>query len=128
MRITIHGQGVDLDRSLKEHIRRRLQFAMSRFSTRVREVVVRLADINGDRGGADRSCRIMVHLSPTGTIMIEDCDVDHLVAIDRAADRAGRAVARELRRRWEVRRRATLRGNDEPFRLRGASRVFSHRN
>lgn len=110
MRITIHGQGIEVDRALKEHIQRRLQFAMSRFSTRVREVVVRLADVNGDRGGVGHHCRISVHLSPTGTVMIEDIDTAPLVAVDRAADRAGRTVARELRRRWETRRRAVPRG------------------
>lgn len=109
MRITIHGQRVAIDHSQREHIRRRLQFALSRFPTRVREVVVRLADINGDRGGVGHHCRISVHLNPTGTVMIEDIDAVALVAVDRAADRLGRTVARELRRRWEVRRRPASR-------------------
>ncbi|MBP7933416.1 MAG: HPF/RaiA family ribosome-associated protein [Phycisphaerae bacterium] len=128
MRIRMSGHGVEVNTVLRKRVQRRLQFALSRFSNRIRAVAVRLSDIGGDRGGADRSCRIIVHLSPTGTIMIEDRDPDHSVAIDRAADRAGRAVARELRRRWEVRRRATLRGNDAQFRLRGASWAFSHRS
>lgn len=125
MRVTIHGRGVELDRSLREHVQRRLHFALSRFSTRIRQVAVRLADINGDRGGVDRSCRIMVYLAPSGVVVIEDKDADPRAVTDRAADRAGRTVARELRRRWEVRRRAAPREDDERFRPGGASWVFS---
>ncbi len=110
MRVMIHGQGIEVDDVLKEYVQRRLQFAFARFSTRIREVGVRLADVNGDRGGIDRYCRIVAHLIPTGRIVIEDTDADLRGVIDRAADRAGRAVARELRRRWEARRRAALRG------------------
>ncbi len=128
MRVVIHGQDMDVDRSLKEYVQRRLQFALARFSTRIREVAARLADVNGDRGGRDRSCRFMVHLIPTGTIVIEDVDADPFVVIDRAADRAGWAVARELRRRWEVRRRTAWRDYDRRLWQRSESWAFGHGN
>lgn len=124
MRVVIHGQGVDMDRFTREYVQRRLQFALARFSTRIREVGVRLVDVNGDRGGTDQYCRILAHMIPSGTIVIEDMDANPLAAIDRAADRAGRAVARELRRRWEPKRRAALRGR---LRRRGESRAYRQR-
>lgn len=109
MRIVIHGHGIEVERFIRDYVQRRLQFALARFSTRIRAVAVRLADVNGDRGGIDRSCRIMAHLIPRGRIVIEDLDADLFAVIDRAADRTGRAVARELRRRWDVRRRTASR-------------------
>lgn len=107
MRINIVQQGVELGPDMKDHVERRIQFALSRFATRIREVGVRLADVNGNRGGIDQHCRIIVQLIPKAKIVIEDIGADHREVIDRAADRAGRAVARELRRRWETRRRAS---------------------
>jgi hypothetical protein len=81
-------------------LRRRLEFALGRFSARLRQVSARVADVNGPRGGIDKSCVITLHLERWARpIVIEDVDVDPMVAIDRAADRAGRAVARVLARR-----------------------------
>jgi len=128
MRVMIYGHGIEANYSLRDYVQRRLLFAFARFSTRIRKIGVRLHDVNGDRGGTDQCCRIMVRLIPTGTIVIEDIDEDLFTAIDRAADRAGRAVARELRRRWEVRRRAASRSRDAWLRQRMESWAFSHIN
>jgi hypothetical protein len=80
-------------------LRRRLEFALGRFGARVERVSARVADVNGPRGGIDKSCVITLHLQRSARpIVIEDVDVDPMVVIDRAADRAGRAVARAVAR------------------------------
>jgi len=89
------------DKSLPEALavlaRRRLVFALGRFGPRVRSLSVRLKDVNGPKGGVDKVCLIAVRLSePRSEIVIEDGDADAAVAIDRAVDRAGRAVARAV--------------------------------
>lgn len=55
---------------------------------------------DGPRGGIDKRCVITMHLERFARpIVIEDADMDAMVAIERAADRAGRTVARALARR-----------------------------
>jgi ribosome-associated translation inhibitor RaiA len=54
--------------------------------------------VNGPKGGADKACRMDVTLTPGGTVRVEDVDPDLYVAIDRAAHRVNRSVARRLER------------------------------
>ncbi len=86
-----------LPRSLAQLARHRLEFALGRFGTHVRSVTVRLADLNGPRGGVDKHCLVEIRLnSPRRAIVIEDTDVDAEVAIGRVAERAARVVARAV--------------------------------
>jgi putative sigma-54 modulation protein len=104
MRVNVYGHNLELNADLREHAGRRIQFALARFSRRIREVKVRLTDVNANRGGPDKLCRIVARLIPTGTVVVEDVDVSAYAAVALAAERAGRSVARELRRRLELRR------------------------
>ncbi|MDI6745836.1 MAG: HPF/RaiA family ribosome-associated protein [Rhodocyclaceae bacterium] len=103
MHIEIQTNGFDLTEGLREHTERRLRFALSWASHDVRKIAVRLFDINGPRGGNDKRCRIQIPLPGTPDVMIEDTEPDLYIAIDRAADRAERAVARRLERQREHR-------------------------
>jgi len=84
--------------ALRAHVERRLHFALGRFGGRVRQATVRLSDLNGPRGGVDKACRIAVRLPASPDLVVEDADGDLYVAIDRAAERAGRSVGRHLAR------------------------------
>lgn len=98
MHLEIRGQHLDVGRAARFHAERRLRFALGRFASRVGRVAVRVADVNGPRGGTDKRCRIVVALGGAGTVVVEDRDADVYAAIDAAADRAGRLVARALHR------------------------------
>ena len=98
MRIDIKASGFDLTEGLREHTVRRLQFALGWANHDVRAVSVRLSDINGPRGGKDKRCRIQVPFAGTPNVVIVDTEADLYVAIDRAAERAERAVVRRLER------------------------------
>jgi hypothetical protein len=96
MRIAIRT-AVGVPSELADLARRRLEFALGRFHGRIRSVTVRVADVNGPRGGVDKTCLVTIRLDASKRgVVIEDTDVDAAVAIDRAADRASRAVARVL--------------------------------
>lgn len=103
MRIDIQSRGFDLTEGLREHTERRLQFALNWASHDVRSVSVRLFDINGPRGGNDKRCRIQIPISGGQDVVIEDTESDLHVAIDRAADRTERSLARRLQRLREHR-------------------------
>jgi ribosome-associated translation inhibitor RaiA len=59
---------------------------------------VRLSDINGPHGGADKRCHLQVMLNGLPDVVVEDTEADLYIAIDRATDRAGRTVVRKLNR------------------------------
>ena len=109
MEIQITGRHVALEPELRAHVERRLQYAIGRFARRIAQVSVRLADLNGPRGGVDQSCRITIHFRPRGEIIIEECSADPESAVSLAAGRAGHAVRREVERRRTVRARRAVR-------------------
>jgi putative sigma-54 modulation protein len=98
MRIDIQARGFDLTEGLREHTERRLQFALSWVSNEVRAVRVCLSDLNGPRGGNDKRCRIQIPMVGAQNVVVEDAQADLYLAIDRAADRTERTLARRLGR------------------------------
>ena len=106
MKIQIQSFAFPLTAAVLDHAERRLRFALTRISDRIRRVDVRLGDKDGPRGGEDKFCRIQVFLENAPPVLIEDRGGDVYAAIDRAAERAGRNVAKRLDRllervRWE---------------------------
>jgi ribosome-associated translation inhibitor RaiA len=106
MKLEIRGQGMSVPPPLHVYLERRLRFALGRFAPRIRAVVARLADINGPRGGLDKRCQITVRFAPAGELTVDDVARQFTVAIDGAADRAGRATSRRLQRETDLPRTA----------------------
>lgn len=98
MKVDIRARNLNLDGTARAYTVRRLAFALGRFGARIRGVTVRFEDTNGARGGTDKLCRVDIGLRPSGRLLVEDVDAELFLAIDRAADRAGRSVARLLER------------------------------
>jgi len=98
MNIQIHAQDFTLTEGLREHVARRLAYALNHGQDIVSRIIVRLSDINGPRGGLDKRCGIEIRLKGASAVAIEDTEADLYVAIDRAAERAGRTLDRRLAR------------------------------
>jgi ribosome hibernation promoting factor len=96
MRIEVSGQGMTVRPGLKDHVERRLDFALNRFEDRIDHIAVKLEDLNGPKGGVDKQCRVMVQLHKLPNAIVEQTAEDMYAAVDLAADRVGRAVARKL--------------------------------
>lgn len=96
MKVDVHAQGFPLTEALAVHTERRLRFALKHATGQVQHVTVRLADINGPRGGVDKRCSIHIVMSGVPDIVTEDTEADMYIAINRAADRIGRTVLRRL--------------------------------
>ena len=98
------------------YAKRRLLFALSRFDSRITSVVLTVEDTNGPRGGVDKRCQLLLKLKRSQDIIVSDIDEDIGKCIARVADRAGRAVTRQLKKkriRRSVRRGMPLGLNDE---------------
>lgn len=96
MNIAIQSNGLVLTESLRAYVYRRLETALGWALTR--RMAVWLSDINGPRGGRDKRCKIQISLDHGKTVVIEDTEEDMYATIDRAAERADRALARRLAR------------------------------
>jgi len=104
MQIDIQSRGFSLTNALLGYSQRRVLFAMAYISGHVSRVVIRLSDINGPRGGADKCCHIQVALAGMPDVVVEDTEVDMYAAIDRAIDRARRTVVRKVDRQLTLHR------------------------
>jgi putative sigma-54 modulation protein len=98
MKIQIRSKNMAMDEGMQEYVERRLLFSLGRFSPRISRVTVQVLDLNGPRGGLDKSCRIEVQMHPSGTVFVKDTDAHIHAAVDRAVDRLARAVGRTIER------------------------------
>lgn len=98
MRVAIQANGFVMTIALRMYTERRLGVALGWARHHMRRLAVSLSDINGPRGGIDKRCKIQVQLSGGREIIIEECEADLYAAIDRAADRADRAVVKQVER------------------------------
>lgn len=102
MELDIRWVGLDASEYLKKHVARRVDHALSHASTTDCVVTVRLSDVNGPRGGRDKSCLISV--SGTQSIQVEAVEDDPYFAIDHACRRLASAMGRREGRRRASRR------------------------
>ena len=98
MQMDIQCRDFELTESLRDYTKKRLAYSLRFGSAYIMRLVVRLSDINGPRGGEDKRCCLEVRLKGLPEVVIEDTETDIYVAIDRAAERAGRTLARRLAR------------------------------
>jgi len=103
VRITILTNRVLLDEHLRAYIQRRLRFALDRFGAQIGTVAVRLADLNGPRGGIDKRCAVSVNLPACSHVHVTQLDRSLYAAVDLAVERAAEAVASCLARRRDLR-------------------------
>ena len=108
MQINILARNYFLTDAVRSHAKRRLRFALTCCDDHIQRVVMRLSDINGPRGGADKRCHLQVVMAGLPDVVIEDTEADLYVAIDRATDRAGRTVGRRLARQRDTARASGL--------------------
>lgn len=102
MQIQIHAQSFALTDGLREHVAWRAAYATNYSRDAVSRLVVHLSDINGPRGGVDKCCRVEARLKGAQSLVVEDIQSDLYVAIDRAFERIGRSLHRQVMRRRRV--------------------------
>ena len=104
MQVQIRAKNFRIPDITCDEMERRVCFALSRFVARISLVTVTLADSNGPRGGVDKQCHLVVRLTPSGKVTIEERHAEVSAAVALAADRAGWSVGRALKRRRDARR------------------------
>jgi ribosome-associated translation inhibitor RaiA len=98
MVIDTRALGFRLTDAILSHVEGRVDAALGFAARRVVRVTVRLDDVNGDHGGPDKRCRVVVTLRHHRTVTVEDVGADLYAAVDAAAHKARHAVLREVKR------------------------------
>ena len=84
---------------LREHVARKLSFALRRFHDQIGHVSVRVVDVNGPRGGVDSRCSITADLIDGPRLFVEAIAAWPFAAIADAASRLSEAIRRVHTRR-----------------------------
>jgi putative sigma-54 modulation protein len=105
MNISVRGRHLSVSEALKAYAVRRLTFSIGSFGSLVSDVEVRVADVNGPRGGVDKTSVITAVLRPIGTLVARAKHANAYSAIDRAAVRIRALLVRQVQRRSRARRR-----------------------
>ena len=123
MDLQIRAKNFRLHDADRKEMERRLRFALTRFDKRIFQVTAGLADLNGPRGGTDKQCRLVVRLARSRKVTVEETHANASAAVALAANRAGRAVGRELERRCDAKRhrRSLAKSSDSRERSDGSS-------
>lgn len=98
MRIDLHCDGMDTAPGLQDYVARRMRFAIGRFRDHIQWARIKLADVNGPRGGADKRCVVQLRLRNLPDVVFAITRIDLQVAVDEAAERVSRVLAQRLRR------------------------------
>jgi putative sigma-54 modulation protein len=98
MKIEVRFRAIEGSDVLREHVVRRAHFQLSRFNDRVDSVIIRIGDINGPKGGADKRCQVTIRGAALGAVAVETLASDTYAAVDLALERATRTIGRELER------------------------------
>ncbi|MGH1486786.1 MAG: HPF/RaiA family ribosome-associated protein [Cellvibrionaceae bacterium] len=98
MYILVHANGLKMTNSLNEHIKNRIEFALSRFSGLITKIVVSVADENGPKGGVDKTCTVRIKTDQLSELIVKDTETDIYVAVGRAIARSKQSLTRHLQR------------------------------
>lgn len=109
MMIDVSIRGLARSRDLRQHAVRRIHVQLSRFGPEIRAVIARIGDVNGPKGGPDKRCSVTVRGRRFGAVTVDDMSGDVRAALDRALERAGRAVGRHIERQRTARHRRARR-------------------
>ncbi len=99
MEIRVIDEQMPTTHGLMSHIHGRVARALDRWAPRVQRVEVRLADINGHRGGRDKRCTIQARLRAGSPLIVEETGDEFYPAIDLAIARLKRVVGKVVDRR-----------------------------
>jgi hypothetical protein len=102
----IRATGAPVSATAKADMRRKLGRKLGRHALDIERTSVRIDDVNGPRGGIDKSCRIKIVLSALPSVVVVEQHESLHAAFDGALDRAQRAVREALKRRRVEPRRA----------------------
>lgn len=108
MRIDLHCDGVKAAPGLQDYVTRRMRFAIGKFRDHIQWARIKVADVNGPRGGPDKRCVVQLRLRNLPDVVFAITQLDVRAAVDEAAERVARVLAQRLRRHNRIGRAQPL--------------------
>lgn len=96
MQILVKSKGFPLEENEKEFVIERVRFSLTRYASRIAQVLIVLDDINGPKGGFDKRCRINLKLDNQPTIVVQETLTSVQDAVNSSLARLKRTVARNI--------------------------------
>lgn len=95
MHVEVREQGVELTDTVRARLGRRLEFALGRLGDNVSRVWAQFSKSSVEGKPALR-CRMLVRMTHTRDVLVEDTNVNLNALVDHTAHLAGLAARREL--------------------------------
>ena len=108
MRIDLQCDGVEAAPGLRDYVAQRMRSAIGRFRDHIQWARVKVADVNGAEGGADKRCVGQLKLRNLPDVVFAITQLEVRAAVDQAADRVARVLAQRLRRHQRPTRGAAM--------------------
>ncbi|MCB9556944.1 MAG: hypothetical protein H6707_12630 [Deltaproteobacteria bacterium] len=99
MKVEIRFRNVERSEQLAQFAERQASAAFDRFAPVVSRVVVRIADVNGPKGGEDKVCRVLVKTHGFGSLIVRQRDQTVGGALAVAFGRASRTLGGMIERK-----------------------------
>jgi len=97
MKVEVRFLGMDPSPAVKEYAARRVAIALGRRAAEIDEVLVRMGDVNGPKGGFDKRCQVMLRGRQV-QVTVDALAPEATTAIDLAVAKADRGLSAELGR------------------------------
>ena len=92
--ITMNHVEPEKSRELRDYAERRLAFALRRFQQQIRNVRVRLVDLNGPKRGIDARCSVIAELTTGRQLFVEATTAWPFASVTEAAAKLSEALRR----------------------------------
>lgn len=104
MLILVHGNGLELDPSLRRQVQSKIESSMSRFQNRIGTINAYLADMNGPKSGIDKSIRLVIDIQKKPVVVLDEKGGQWNAMLESIADRASYTISRLISKSREHRR------------------------
>lgn len=98
MQIQINNQLDAFGRVAELGIRSKIEAAFTKYTNKVKSVMLTAKDLNGPKGGIDKQCRVLVRVNGIGEVVATGKHESLSQAISTAIKRAERSVAKRIRK------------------------------
>jgi ribosomal subunit interface protein len=109
MEMSVKGHHLDVSESLRAYAKRRVTLVLGEFANRLTGVDVRISDVNGPRGGVDKTCAMTLQVRGVGVVFVQARGSNAYSTVDSAASRVRSALVTRLGRHGHRRRRPSAR-------------------
>lgn len=98
MRIDLQCEGIEGRQGLRDYVAQKMRAAIGHFRDHIQWARIKVADVNGPRGGVDKRCVVQLRLRHRPDVIFAITELEARSAVDRAAERVAQVLMRRLGR------------------------------